>query len=39
MTNAQRKVFDSGKQRATGADVNIQGVRKAQKEKEKVDIQ
>ncbi|CAD5228596.1 unnamed protein product [Bursaphelenchus okinawaensis] len=35
LTKVQRKVFDSGKQRAQGSDITLQAVRKAQKEKEK----
>jgi hypothetical protein len=36
MTKKQRKIFDSGVQRATGADIRLQDIRRAQKEKEKV---
>uniref|UniRef100_A0A1I7ZUK6 Zinc finger C2HC domain-containing protein 1A n=1 Tax=Steinernema glaseri TaxID=37863 RepID=A0A1I7ZUK6_9BILA len=36
ITNLNRKKFDSGKQRADGSDVTLQGVRKAQKEREKM---
>ncbi|TKR82698.1 hypothetical protein L596_016384 [Steinernema carpocapsae] len=36
ISNLNRKKFDSGKQRAVGSDVTLQGVRKAQKEREKV---
>ncbi|CAJ0583699.1 unnamed protein product, partial [Mesorhabditis spiculigera] len=35
LNNLNRKVFDSGKQRATGSDISINDVRRAQKEKEK----
>ncbi|CAJ0935059.1 unnamed protein product, partial [Mesorhabditis belari] len=34
LTNMNRKIFDSGKQRATGSDINIGDVRRAQKERE-----
>uniref|UniRef100_A0A0M3IM51 C2H2-type domain-containing protein n=1 Tax=Ascaris lumbricoides TaxID=6252 RepID=A0A0M3IM51_ASCLU len=36
MSKSRRKVFDSGKQRATGSDVTINDVRNAQREREKV---
>ncbi|KAK0405588.1 hypothetical protein QR680_018073 [Steinernema hermaphroditum] len=36
LSNLSRKKFDSGKQRADGSDVTLQGVRKAAKEREKM---
>lgn len=36
MSKSRRKIFDSGKQRATGSDITITGVRNAQKEREMV---
>uniref|UniRef100_A0A914ZMZ4 Fatty acid synthase n=3 Tax=Parascaris TaxID=6254 RepID=A0A914ZMZ4_PARUN len=36
MSKSRRKVFDSGKQRATGSDVTINDVRNAQREREKL---
>lgn len=36
LSQVKRKVFDSGKQRATGSDVNLNDVRKVEKEREKV---
>ncbi|KAL3103238.1 hypothetical protein niasHS_002424 [Heterodera schachtii] len=35
LTKMQRKVFDSGKQRATGSDIPLRDVRKAAKDREK----
>ncbi|VDM95051.1 unnamed protein product [Thelazia callipaeda] len=36
MTKVKRKVFDSGRQRATGSDITIENVRNARKEREKL---
>lgn len=36
MAREKRKVFDSGKQRATGSDVTIDNVINARKERERV---
>lgn len=37
MARAKRKVFDSGKQRATGSDITLDDVRNARREREKVE--
>lgn len=39
MASKQRKVFDSGKQRATGSDIPIQSVKKVQQEIKQVRVQ